>query len=318
MLRIVQQKSAAVAKGYYRAGYYGENGESLGVWGGEGASGLGLRGMVEWGAFGGLCENRHNGEKLTPTDSAGRRVGYDVSWGVPKSVSVLYEWTLDPDILDAFTSAVDDAMCAFEQEARTRVRRGLDRQTADEERVTANLVWARFVHRTTRPVDGVPDPHLHAHCFVFNATYDPVEKRWKAVSLAEAKRQGRFFEAVFHSHLAARLRALGFAIQKTGKGRWEIAGIPESLLKKFSRRTAEIEKLAQEKGIVDPAEKDKLGARTREAKGRPRSAEELRALWSDRMTPEERELLSAVQRNRLPLSPQLGRELAIKAVAFAL
>jgi conjugative relaxase-like TrwC/TraI family protein len=318
MLRIVQQNSAAGAVGYYRAGYYAENGESLGVWGGDGAARLGLRGMVEWDAFAGLCENRHQGRKLTPTDGARRRVGYDVSWGVPKSVSVLYEWTLDPDILNAFTSAVDDAMSAFEQEARTRVRRGLDKGTADEERVTANLVWARFIHRTTRPVDGVPDPHLHAHAFVFNATWDATERRWKAVSLAEAKRQGRFFEAVFHSHLAARLRALGFGIQKNGKGRWEIAGIPEGLLKKFSRRTAEIEKLALDRGIVDPVEKDKLGARTREAKGRPRSAEELRQLWSDRMTPEERELLSAVQRNRSPASPQLNRELAIKAVAFAL
>ena len=36
--------------------------------------------------------------------------------------------------------------------------------------------------------------------------------------------------------------------------------------KRFSRRTAKIEKLAQEKGIIDPEEKAKLGKKTREHK----------------------------------------------------
>ena len=42
----------------------------------------------------------------------------------------------------------------------------------NENRRTGNMAWGEFIHFTSRPVDGVPDPHLHAHCFVFNTTFD--------------------------------------------------------------------------------------------------------------------------------------------------
>ncbi len=38
------------------------------------------------------------------------------------------------------------------------------------------MVWAEFIHTTSRPVDGLPDPQLHAHVFVFNTTWDEEEK----------------------------------------------------------------------------------------------------------------------------------------------
>ena len=73
----------------------------------------------------------------------------------------------DQDILDAFRGAVDETMREIEAEMKTRVRRG----GKDEDRVTGNMVWAEFIHTTSRPVDGVPDPQLHAHFFVFNTTF---------------------------------------------------------------------------------------------------------------------------------------------------
>jgi len=51
------------------------------------------------------------------------------------------------------------------------------------------MVWAEFVHRTTRPVDGVPDPQLHCHAVTFNATFDPVEVRWKAAQFGDLVRR---------------------------------------------------------------------------------------------------------------------------------
>ena len=320
MLRIVQQQHAGAAKSYYRAGYYAEGGDGRGVWGGGGAGLLGLSGEVGWADLDALVENRlpGGGGRWTPANVANRRCGYDVSWGVPKSVSVLYEWTLDPDILTAFHAAVDAAMAALEQEARARVRRGEDRGHADESRVTGNLVWAKFVHRTTRPVGGVPDPHLHAHCFVFNGSFDPAEGRWKALDFSEAKRQGRFFEALFHAHLAGNLRRLGYAIEKKSGGRWEVAGVPPEVLARFSRRTELIERAARERGIVDPELKDRLGAATRERNSPvPLAPEQLRALWAGRLTATEIEALARVQKGRKPC-PDLSRGLAAKAVAFAL
>ena len=43
---------------------------------------------------------------------------------------------------------------------------------ADHDRTTGNAIWAKCIHRTTRPVSGRVDPHWHCHALLFNATYD--------------------------------------------------------------------------------------------------------------------------------------------------
>src|SRR6202163_2093977 len=177
MLRITQQNSAKDAKGYYAAAdYYSEGQELVGCWGGKGASRLGLEGMVDKFSFERLCDNLDpsTGKPLTVRTRTERTVGYDFTFSVPKSVSLLYAMSGDQDILDAFRAAVDETMREIEPEMKTRVRMG--RQ--DTDRVTGNMVWAEFVHTTSRPVDGVPDPQLHAHVFVFNTTWDQEEGRW--------------------------------------------------------------------------------------------------------------------------------------------
>src|SRR5208282_3178107 len=192
MIRITQQNSGAAAKKYYAtAYYYSEGQEMVGCWGGKGASRLGLEGMVDKTRFEQLCDNidPRTGEQLTARTCAERRVGYDFTFSVPKSVSLLHAMSGDQDILDAFRGAVDETMREIEAEMKTRVRMG----GKDDDRVTANMVWAEFIHTTSRPVDGVPDPQLHAHCFVFNTTFDDEERRWKAGQFADIKRDGPYF-----------------------------------------------------------------------------------------------------------------------------
>src|SRR6202008_3966260 len=92
------------------------------------------------------------------------------------SVSLLYATMKDERLLDAFRDAVHGTMEDIEREMQTRVRK----DGKNEDRTTGNMVWGEFVHFTSRPVDGVPDPHLHAHCFVFNTTWDNKETQWKA------------------------------------------------------------------------------------------------------------------------------------------
>ena len=133
---------------------------------------------------------------------------------MPKSVSLLYATTRDERILDAFRDAVDGTMHDMEAEMLTRVRKG----GKNENRLTGNMAWGEFVHFTSRPVDGVPDPHLHAHCFVFNTTFDQKEEPWKAGQFRDLKRDAPYFEAVFHSHLAGRLSDLGLADRTHEKG----------------------------------------------------------------------------------------------------
>lgn len=92
---------AARAKSYFRdalttGDYYGFKNleqEIVGAWGGKGAQRLGLDGVATRETFERLCDNLHplTGERLTPRFKEDRRVGYDIKFHVPKSVSVMLE-----------------------------------------------------------------------------------------------------------------------------------------------------------------------------------------------------------------------------------
>lgn len=296
MLRVVAHKSAGAALSYYTDGlrkedYYAEGQEVVGKWFGKGAERLGLSGSVERNQFAALVENRHptTGESLTPRTRSNRRVGYDINFHAPKSLSVLYALTQDENVLKAFRESVAETMSELEERAQTRVRRG----RAESNRVTGNLAWAEFVHFTARPVGGIPDPHLHVHAFTFNATFDEVEDRWKAAQFGAIKQDAPYAEAAFHARLAFNLAKQGYGIERTKRG-WEIEGMPSSVLAKFSRRTAQIDRLAKELGVKDAKAKDALGAASREGKRHGLTIPELMAAWSTRLTEEEKVQISKV------------------------
>ncbi len=232
-----QSKSAKDAKAYFKhalsqADYYmREHGEIVGQWHGKGAAMLGLDGAVTYETFGNLVENINplTGNTLTCQDDPKRRPGYDFNFRAPKSVSVAYELTGDSRIRDVFQDVVQDTMLTMERDMKTRVRL----HGKNEDRTTGNMVWAKFIHTTARPVEGVPDPHVHAHCYVFNATYDNVEEEWKAGQFGELKRDALYYEAVFDTCFAARLKELGYGIERTADG-WEIAGVSREVREKFS------------------------------------------------------------------------------------
>ncbi len=300
MIRITQQDSAKDAKRYYAtADYYSEGQELVGSWGGKGAVRLGLEGTVDKFSFERLCDNLdpRTGEPLTVRTRTERTVGYDFTFSVPKSVSLLYAMSGDQGIMDAFRSAVDETMREMEAEMKTRVRMG----GKDEDRVTGNMAWAEFIHTTSRPVDGLPDPQLHAHVFVFNTTFDEEEKRWKAGQFRELKRDAPYFQAAFRVRLANKLQDQGFGVERK-RDDFEIGGIPADVLKRFSRRTALIEKLAQEKGITNPDRKAELGAETREKKAKALSWDALRKEWNTRLSNQDRKVLATVHRRERPVA----------------
>ena len=296
MLRITQCKSAQQAKSYYVGGlsreeYYSEGQEIAGNWHGKGAERLGLVGKVDQEAFYALSENRDlaTGARLTARINDERTIGYDFNFHVPKSVSAMYAHTKDERIVAAMRGAVGDTMREIETEMQTRVRLG----GVQSERTTGNMVYVEFIHKTARPVEGKPDTHLHAHCFVFNATYDNVEERWKAGYFRDLKRDAPYFEAAFHARMADRIKEMGYGVEAKGKF-WEIEGVPQSVIDKYSQRRDQIEALAEERGITDAAALDKLGASSREKKVKL-SMEHLSAEWASRLTPAERAAMEAAR-----------------------
>lgn len=289
VLRIIQNSSSAGAKRYYStADYYAEGQELVGCWRGNASKRLGLDGVIAKKDWDALCDNLDpaTGATLTARRKQERRVGYDFNFHAPKSLSLLYGLTQDERLLAAFREAVYTTMQEMEREACVRVRTN----GRNEDRSTGNLIWGEFMHLTARPENGAPDPHLHAHCFVFNASFDGREDRWKAIQLGGIKRDAPYFEAVFHARLARSMEALGLATTRTRHG-WELAELDAQTLAKFSRRTAHIERVARELGITDPRAKAELGATTRSRKSDELTMPELRSLWHERLEAPEAQAL---------------------------
>jgi conjugative relaxase-like TrwC/TraI family protein len=282
MIRMIQSTSAAHAKAYFsealsKADYYLNDQELNGRIQGKLAERLGVTGTATKETFFAFCENVNptTSQPLTPRTKDERTTGYDINFHCPKSVSIVHALSKDDHILAAFQDCVTETMRDIEADSKTRVRK--DGQVDDRD--TGELAWADFIHQTARPTeDAAPDPHLHAHCFVFNATWDETEKQCKAGQFRDIKRDMPYYQARFHKQLADKLEGLGYQIRRTDKS-FELEGVPQQVIDLFSKRTNEIGQVAKEKGITDAKELSELGARTRSKKQKGLSMAQLKVEW---------------------------------------
>lgn len=282
MIRMIQSSSANHAKAYFsealsKSDYYINDQELAGRLHGYLAERLGLGSEVTKEVFYSLCENRNptTGDQLTPRTKDERRIGYDINFHCPKSVSVIHALSKDDHIIDAFKLSVNETMQDIESDSKTRVRK--DGNQCDRE--TGELIWADFIHQTARPVDGfTPDPHLHSHCFVFNVTWDKQEEQFKAGQFGDIKRDMPYYQALFHKRLSDKLIEKGYQIRRT-QNSFEIVGVPKSIVNLFSKRTDEIGQFAKSNGITGAKELSELGARTRSKKQSGLSMSELKNVW---------------------------------------
>lgn len=301
MLRITSQSNAAGACHYFDPkshDYYLDGQELAGQWGGKGAKLLGLSGDVRPDDFKALAYNRNpeTGRKLTARDHANRRVGHDLTFSVPKSVTLAFELLKDDRILNAFRESVFETMADIERDALTRDRRGGKEDLVQPD----NLTHATFIHRSSRPVKGIPDCQLHAHVFVFNATKH--DGRWTAVELGKVKAEAPYYEALAMARLGKKLVDLGYGVRRKGKF-FELEGVSNELVDKFSRRTKLIEAVAVERNVTDPDYKAELGGKTREHKldGPHSSPADLRKEWIARLTDAEKRQLKNLPGQVTPL-----------------
>ncbi|MBV8140488.1 MAG: relaxase domain-containing protein, partial [Verrucomicrobia bacterium] len=357
MLRITRSYSPKSAEQYFdvslkTSDYYVKQ---AGVWGGRGAEMLGLEGEVSRKDFVSVASNLKPGgkERLTQRTNTtrketrvvkgnetvaqvevvpNRRAGYDFTFSVPKSVSVYLALNDDKELERMIAEALQEAMQEIEKRMEVRVRKGY----VEEDRVSPNLVYAYFVHTETRPIDGIPDPHYHIHVFVMNATYDVVEKEWKAIQAGNTCGDRPFYEAYFDDALARRMDAAGYGIRRT-ENFFELASVNRELVEKFSKRTKQIEEFARENYVVLEAKAralmkatrmafddafaqvvSEIGRKTRKKKEAVvhSNRADLVSHWRTEMTPEELESLrpervkSTPSQNLLEVAP--AKELAIR------
>lgn len=326
MLTLTQSTSAAGTARYFEtlsAGDYYLGERVVAKWSGDAADLLGLGKGTELtkAQFIDLLAGKNpvDGQPLTQRARKNRRPGMDMTFSVPKSVSLAFAINEDEAVLTAFRNAVNTTMAEdVEPLMHRRVRDGQYSRTKQRTQ-TGNMLWAGFEHKTARPVDGLVDPQLHTHCFVFNVTEHNGE--FYAAELEEIVRRKARLEAGFKARLAKNLEQAGYRTvrtrdARTGRIGFEIAGITRATIEKFSNRTKQIEDHAAKHGITDAAKKAELGKKTRSKKDAGTSLEALHDHWRSRLSRSETETFRTLRGGNgktdvLHIEPQ-------EAVRFAL
>jgi conjugative relaxase-like TrwC/TraI family protein len=175
--------------------------------------------------------------------------GFDLTFSAPKSVSVLFaveDAEVARALLAAHERAVDAAVEYLEREAcwTRRGRDGVDRVRGD------GFIAASYRHRMSR----AGDPQLHTHVVIANMTR--ADGRYTALdarSIYEHKSAaGAVYRAVVRAEVRERLPWLSW--RQTGRGLFELDGIPEPVLRHFSQRRVEIEERALELAGIGAAD----------------------------------------------------------------
>jgi conjugative relaxase-like TrwC/TraI family protein len=240
--------------------YYAGRGESPGVWVGRGAAALELEGVVEDGQLGRLISGRHpltsaelrshppkkrtmveridpsTGETFLEEKALSPVAGYDLVFSPPKSVSLLHALG-DEKVRHAVNQAhlaAWQAALAYLEERACVTRRG--KNGVIKER-GAGFVAAAYQHRTSR----AQDPHLHTHVIVANMAKSP-DGTYRALDGRPILEHYRLAAGyLYQSQLRFELsRSLGIEWQQPENGMAELAGVPDEVLKPFSRRRAQV------------------------------------------------------------------------------
>ncbi len=263
MLTISNPLSASQAQAYHaeefsnaRENYYTQGDQIRGEWHGRLAEQWGLRGEVGEEHFQRLTEGQHpiTGEQLVRHKAAREyvnehgqkirtmehRAGWDATFSAPKSVSLTALVGGDERIREAHQQSVAVALDELERYVQARIGGNLPAET------TGKWVAAKFEHDSARPVDGYAAPQLHTHVVFFNLT-ETEDGGTYSLQPRELYKTQQYATAVYRSELAARLKALGYEIERGKSGQPEITGYSEEYLAASSPRRQQIEEhLAKE------------------------------------------------------------------------
>lgn len=302
--------------------YLGKDGQerSTSLWLGLGAEALGLRGEVKEGVMDRLAQGfGPKGETLRQNAGAkpemhavldregnprigddgkpmmavkGERIGFDLTFSAPKSVSVVFAGA-DPALRDRILKAHRDATATclrFVEEHVAETRRG---KGGKEVVGVKGLVISSHTHFGARAHEKDwkergdarmdVDPQLHTHNLVYNVC-QAADGSWASLEAAEVFRYKKAVGAMYRAELAANLCGIGFGIEPDirldANGQikerfFKIAGIPDGLAEQMSGRRKQILDYMREHAGVSAQE---ANLKTRKSKDEP-SFTELLERW---------------------------------------
>jgi len=208
-----------------------------------------------------------------PTKSAMQRrhpvAGYDYTFSVPKSVSVL--WGLadsgTQELLAATHHAAVTEVIGFMEGEVVATRMGASSKNgAVVQTDVTGVIATAYDHWDSR----AGDPQLHTHVVVSNKVNTIADGKWRAIDGRPMHAATVAVSELYNAVLADKLTAtVGLAWQQRERGRnrnpaWELRAVPQPLIDEFSTRSKGIE-----------SETDRLIADHRAAHGRSPSQETL-------------------------------------------
>jgi conjugative relaxase-like TrwC/TraI family protein len=230
--------------------YLSGHGESPGRWYGAGATTLGLEGEASVGGFQRMFEGRDptSGELLGCPHGRNAVPAFDVVLRPTKSVSILYglgDPAIGRAVLTAHHAGVAEAVAYLDGHLGARRGHGGQEHVSGQ-----GLLAVGFDHRTSR--EG--DPLLHTHLVIANRVQGP-DGRWTALDGRDVYRHRLAADAIYRATYQRELvRTMGVEwTPADAHGNRELEGMPEDLVRGFSKRTGQID-----------AELDRLAADGRE------------------------------------------------------
>jgi conjugative relaxase-like TrwC/TraI family protein len=218
--------------------YLSGHGESPGRWYGAGATSLGLQGEASPAGFQRMFEGRRpdTGEFLGRPHGRNAVPAFDVVLRPTKSVSILYglgDAGTGRAVLAAHHAGVREAVSYLDEHLGTRRGHGGVQHVSGH-----GLLAVGFDHRTSR--EG--DPLLHTHLVVANRVQGP-DGRWTALDGRDLYRHRLAADAIYRASYQRELsRTLGVEWGPAdAHGNRELQGLPEELVRLFSKRTDQID-----------------------------------------------------------------------------
>lgn len=266
--KVLTRQSVGRVANYYGDGaddYYAKGGDAY-QWQGKGAEALSLSGAVDAERFrellAGQVDGKAEGSRGATRQDSSTRIGLDLTFSAPKSVSLQALVHGDAGIIAAHDRAVAKALEHAEERAQARHK--VDGKTRIE--TTGNLIIGKFRHETSRE----QDPQLHTHAVIMNLTRRS-DGQWRALKNDEIVKASKYLGAVYRAELAHELQKLGYQIRHGRDGMFELAHISRRQLEAFSQRSAQVESRLAEKGLTretaTQAEKQAATMASRAAKG---------------------------------------------------
>jgi conjugative relaxase-like TrwC/TraI family protein len=249
MLDMVRIDSVDYYQTLAKSEYYAsekEGGEPPGAWG-EGCEKIGIdTSQPVQNSLLKIVMTGHKADGTKMVQNAGQegmRVGMDLTFSAPKSVSVLWA-NASPELREQISQAQATAVAEAMRYLRDRVETRTGKNGEQRER-PAGLIFAMFEHCDTRE----KDPQLHTHTVVSNSV---VRENGKTSAIDQKGLYDHKLAAgtTYRASLAQQLRAMGFKIEedKENAGIFQVAGFDKNLEKHFSKRSEQIKKMVEVTG----------------------------------------------------------------------